>query len=76
MVIKATSFSEVSLIAMVPERECKIPTLMVSAAWENRAKVRTYKTAKPIKTGFKWVLAQALLKRLKNDMAILLKFPN
>jgi hypothetical protein len=30
MVIKAVSLSEVSEIAMVPDRECKIPTLMVS----------------------------------------------
>jgi hypothetical protein len=30
MVIKAVSLSEVSEIAMVPESECKIPTLMVS----------------------------------------------
>ena len=29
-----TSFSVVSLIAMVPDRECRMPTLMVpSAAW-------------------------------------------
>ena len=28
-----TSFSVVSLMAMVPERECRIPTLMVPVAW-------------------------------------------
>src|SRR5690606_20657208 len=33
MVIKATSLSEVSEIAMVPDRECRMPTLMVSCAW-------------------------------------------
>ncbi len=27
------SFSVVSLIAMVPESECRMPTLMVSCAW-------------------------------------------
>ena len=32
MSISMVSFSVVSLIAMVPERECRIPTLMVSAA--------------------------------------------
>jgi len=74
MVIKTMSFKEVSLMAMVPERECKTPILMVSAAWANWAKVRTHPTIKPIKTGFKWVLARTLLKRLKNDMVILLKF--
>ncbi|MCY1184642.1 hypothetical protein D9M73_253520 [compost metagenome] len=33
MVISAMSLSEVSEIAMVPESECRMPTLMVSAAW-------------------------------------------
>src|SRR6185436_20979953 len=28
MVIRATSLSDVSLMAMVPDRECKMPTLM------------------------------------------------
>src|SRR5437016_14536248 len=32
MVISATSLSEVSLMAKVPESECRMPTLMVSAA--------------------------------------------
>jgi hypothetical protein len=32
MAISATSFSGVSEIAIVPESECMIPTLMVSAA--------------------------------------------
>jgi hypothetical protein len=32
MVIKATFFNEVSEIAIVPDRECKMPTLIVSAA--------------------------------------------
>ena len=31
--ISITSFSVVSLMAMVPESECRMPTLMVSAAW-------------------------------------------
>ncbi|MNI68007.1 hypothetical protein D3C73_1236720 [compost metagenome] len=33
MVISAMSLSDVSEIAMVPDNECRIPTLMVSAAW-------------------------------------------
>ena len=33
MVISAMSFSEVSEMAMVPDSECRMPTLMVSAAW-------------------------------------------
>ncbi|MNE01074.1 hypothetical protein D3C80_935010 [compost metagenome] len=33
MVIKAMSLSDVSEIAMVPDSECRMPTLMVSAAW-------------------------------------------
>ncbi|MCY1394280.1 hypothetical protein D9M71_91960 [compost metagenome] len=33
MVISAMSFNDVSEIAMVPDNECRIPTLMVSAAW-------------------------------------------
>jgi len=32
MVIRAMSFREVSEIAMVPDSECRMPTLMVSAA--------------------------------------------
>ncbi|MNS45203.1 hypothetical protein D3C72_776650 [compost metagenome] len=32
MVISATSFSDVSEMAMVPDRECRMPTLMVSSA--------------------------------------------
>ena len=32
MVIRATSFSDVSEMAMVPDSECRMPTLMVSAA--------------------------------------------
>ena len=28
-----TSFSVVSLMAMVPESECRMPTLMVDCAW-------------------------------------------
>src|SRR5690606_30971823 len=32
MVIKATSFRDVSEIAMVPDRECRIPPLLRSAA--------------------------------------------
>jgi hypothetical protein len=33
MVISATSLSDVSEMAMVPDSECRMPTLMVSAAW-------------------------------------------
>ncbi len=32
MSISITSFSVVSLMAMVPESECRMPTLMVSSA--------------------------------------------
>jgi hypothetical protein len=32
MVISAMSLSEVSEMAMVPDKECRMPTLMVSAA--------------------------------------------
>jgi hypothetical protein len=32
MVISAMSFSDVSEMAMVPDSECRMPTLMVSAA--------------------------------------------
>jgi hypothetical protein len=46
MVISAVSFSAVSEMAMVPDSECRMPTLMVSAAWaampmEDRAAART-----------------------------------
>ena len=34
--ISITSFSVVSLIAMVPESECRMPTLMVSSALTRR----------------------------------------
>ncbi|MNR59541.1 hypothetical protein D3C85_1808140 [compost metagenome] len=33
MVISAMSLSDVSEMAMVPDSECRMPTLMVSAAW-------------------------------------------
>ncbi|KAG1073888.1 hypothetical protein G6F40_017452 [Rhizopus arrhizus] len=32
MVISATSLSDVSEMAIVPDRECRMPTLMVSSA--------------------------------------------
>jgi len=46
MVISTVSLSAVSEMAMVPDRECSTPTLMVSAAWavmpmEARAADRT-----------------------------------
>ncbi len=34
--ISMTSFSVVSLIAMVPESECRMPTLIVSWAWAGK----------------------------------------
>ena len=40
IVISATSLSEVSLIAIVPDSECRMPTLIVSAAWTGRPMVR------------------------------------
>jgi hypothetical protein len=33
MVISAVSFSAVSEMAIVPDSECRMPTLIVSAAW-------------------------------------------
>ena len=38
--ISMTSFSVVSLIAMVPESECRMPTLMVSCALAGKAAMR------------------------------------
>ena len=41
MVISATFFNAVSEIAIVPDSECRMPTLMVSAAWANSGSVAT-----------------------------------
>ena len=38
MAIRATSLSTVSEMAIVPDRLCSTPTLMVSAAWAVRPK--------------------------------------
>ena len=39
MSMSITSFSVVSLMAMVPESECRMPTLIVSCAWPARSGV-------------------------------------
>ena len=46
MVIRATSFSEVSLMAIVPESECRMPTLIGSAARLGAAAPRAAQTSK------------------------------
>ena len=60
MVISAVSFSAVSEMAMVPERECRMPTLMVSSARDasGEASASSAESARSIRDpGRIWVLS-------------------
>ena len=52
MSMSMTSFSVVSLIAMVPERECRMPTLIVS--WARAGSAAARPSASPAVAASKW----------------------
>src|SRR5436305_12858902 len=62
MVIRAVSFRDVSLIAIVPDSECRMPTLIVSAARAGGAPSTTaQRTDDSMRTSFRVYMGLGLL---------------
>src|SRR5215467_12405807 len=57
--IRTTSFSVVSLIAMVPEREWRTPTLMVSSAWAGNAAAKPMASPAAAQSQWRWAGREA-----------------